>query len=339
MVTLKEVAQKAKVSVSTASKVLSQSKTAIPISRETKEKVITAAKELKYHPNLFARSLRTGKTYTVGFIVADIEDPFFAPIISGVEHSLGSAGYHFLLSNAKDTSGEESFYLEYYRRKRVDGILLAGVTKAPVSDSILKAYQKETSIVLISRKTGNDNIPSVIVDNVEGGYKATKHLLKLGHRKILFLSGPPEKPDCQARLEGYKKALKEAGLPFRKEMLKIANHTPDKGYNVMKDILNQRKDITAAFAYNDYIAFGAIRAIKEMGMNIPKDFSIVGFDDILMASYVDPPLTTIRQPLKDMGKKAAELLLQRILSSKKSVFNDVVLNPDLIIRNSTGNAK
>ncbi|MBI3991006.1 MAG: LacI family DNA-binding transcriptional regulator [Candidatus Omnitrophica bacterium] len=337
IITLKDVSRKAQVSVGTVSRVLSRSKTAVPISERTRAKVLKIAEELNYHPNIFARGLRLRKSYTIGLIIADIEDPFYGPIIRGIEEILLLNGYHFLLSDAKNDGTRETFCCEDLLKRQVDGILISGVPANVKEKGMEILKQKQIPVVLIGR-ISRLNFPVVIVDNEKGGFYATEHLIKLGHRRIGFLSGPEEQPDCLKRLIGYKMALKRYDIKFEECLIAKANHTPETGYTVMKELLQSIPGLTACFAYNDLIAVGAMRAINEEGIKIPEDFSIIGYDDIRVAPYLEPPLTTIRQPLKEMGVKAASLIL-KLISSKKAKDTNAILEPELVIRKSTGMVK
>ena len=341
MKTLRSVSEKAHVSVATASRVLNGTRTIVPISEKTRRKVLEAADGLDYQPNIFAKCLRLKKSFTIGLVMSNIEDYFFGPIIRGIEKILQPNGYHFIIVDAEDSGEKELLCVEDLLKRRVDGVLVVGVPVVGCREEG-EARLKEKGIpsVFVARQT-NNNAPCVIVDNERGGFLATEHLILLGHRRIGFLSGPPLQPDGISRLAGYRKAFKKYGVPLRDDLIVAmddATPLPQTGYKaMMRKFSRKQTDMTACFAYNDLLAMGALTAMAAKKRNIPEDFSIVGFDDILTASYFVPPLTTVRQPLEEMGRKAASLLLDII--SKQSNGDDagrkIVLQPELMIRKTT----
>lgn len=337
--TLRSISKKANVSIATASRVLSGAKTAVKISEKTRNRVLKVAKGIDYHPNIFARSLRLRKSFTVGLVVSSIEDYFFGPIIKGVERILRSKGYHLILVDAENNSEKELFCIQDLFSRMVDGILIAGIPAGYGKEGLLHLAEKDIPVVCIARQI-DGNLPWIAVDNELGGFLATEHLIMLGHKRIGFISGPPKQPDCQSRLAGYRAAFTKHGLKFNKDLIVIvkdASPLPETGYKaIMKEFSHRQMNMTACFAYNDFMALGAMKAIATKGRKVPQDFSIVGFDDILLASYCLPSLTTVRQPLEEMGKKAASLLMNIILKQNiDDKEKKIVLPPNLIVRNST----
>ena len=332
--TLKNIAKKVGVSTSTVSRVLNGTPSRIPVSEKTKRKVHKLVKELDYHPDVYARSLRSRKSYTVGVVIEDVEDPYFGPVIRAIEETLIPRDYHFLVTNARNEGKRELVCVDYLLSRLVEGIIFAGTPEGYNDEAIKKVTKKGIPCVLLKRKSGM-RLPSITINNENGGYIATQHLLKLGHQRIAFLSGPAHKSDSQNRLKGYKKALREFGIGSQEKLIEKGNHTPESGYKMMKRLLKKCPETTACFAYDDLVALGAMKAIQEEGKRIPEDFSIVGFDDNLPVQYPYPPLTTVRQPVREMGGRAVNLLLDSILSGGKKPAETVVFPLKLIIRQTT----
>jgi LacI family transcriptional regulator len=332
--TLKEVAKKAGVSITTASKILNDKPFQIPISEETKKKVLKVAEKLNYYPNIFARSLRTRKTGIVGVIVSDITDPYFGRIIDGIEKVLNESDYYFLLSSAQNSPRKEELYLSKLRKSRVDGLLILGGTQRFTDSEVKQLVKSGIPIVVVGRKSPHLDISSVTVDNFTGGFAATEHLIKLGHSDIVHITTRRLRVDGEERLNGYKSAMEKHGLKDKCRIEK-GDITAESGYKAMTNILKKGKRPTAIFAFNDMSVLGVIRAIRDQGLCVPRDIAVVGFDDISIAARCDPPLTTVRQPRSKMGKVGAELLMRALSrKSKNSTGENVVLKPKLIIRKS-----
>ena len=335
MATLKDVAKKAGVSITTASRVLNDKPSQILISEQTKKKVLEVAKELDYYPNIFARSLRTKKTGIVGVIVSDITDPYFGGIINGAEKVLNENDYYFLLSSAQNSPQREELYLTKLRKSRVDGLLILGGTQRFTNDEVKQLVRGGIPIVVVGRKCPHPNASSVIVDNFTGGFVATEHLIKLGHRDIVHVTTHQARVDGEERLNGYKSALEKYRLK-EKCWIEKGDITAESGYKVMTNILKKGKRPTAVFAFNDISALGVMRAIRNQELRIPENIAVVGFDDIPIAAHFDPALTTMRQPQEEMGRKGAELLMKSIEKGKENTQGDnIVLEAKLIIRKSS----
>jgi len=336
MVTLKEVARKANVSVATASRVINNRPSKIPISEETKKKVLKAAEKLNYYPNIFARSLRTSKTGIVGVVVSDITDPYFGGIIDGIEKVLNENDYYFLFSSVQNNPRKEELYLTKLRKSHVDGLLILGSTLGFTDNEVRQLVRSGIPIVVIGRRSPHPNISSVTVNNFAGGFLATEHLIKLGHRDIIHITTTEPRVDGNERMGGYRKAMEKYGLKD-KCWIEKGDITAESGYKVMDNIFKKRsKRPTAIFTFNDMSAMGVMRRIKDQGLRIPEDIAVVGFDDIPLAIHFDPSLSTVKQPQEKMGRKGADLLM-RILrkGDKSSVGENVVLETELIIRRSS----
>ena len=335
MSTLSEVAKRAGISKTTASRVLNNRPSGIPISEETRKKVLKAAKELNYYPNIFARSLRTKKSGIVGVVVSDITDPYFSDIISGIEQVLNKSGYYFLLSTVQNSPEKEEAYLARLRRSGVDGLLIVGATMQLRDKEIKKLENSEIPVVLVGRKLSHSSISSVTVDNFTGGFLATEHLIKLGHQYIVHITTKEARVDGRERLNGYTAAMKKYGLEDKCYIAK-GGITAESGYEITLKVLKDLKSTTAIFAFNDMTAIGSIRAIRDSGLHVPEDISVVGFDGIPIAAHYEPPLTTVHQPRMEMGRLGAELLIKAMDEKGGSKRrNNVILKPKLTIRKSS----
>jgi len=337
--TLKEVAKKAGVSITTASKILNDKPFQIHISEETKKKVLEVAKELNYYPNIFARSLRTKKTGIVGVIVSDITDPYFGGIINGAEKVLNENDYYFLLSSAQNSPRREELYLTKLRKSRVDGLLILGGTQRFTNNEVKQLVRSGIPIVVVGRSAPHPDICSVTVDNFTGGFLATELLIKLGHQDIVHITTTEPRVDGEERLNGYKSAMEKHELK-NKCWIEKGDITAESGYKAMTNILKKGKRPTAVFAFNDISALGVMRAIRNQGLRIPENIAVVGFDDIPIAAHFDPPLTTMRQPQEEMGIRGAELLIRAIREREKGAERENIgLEAKLITRKSSGSKR
>jgi len=326
--TIKDVAELAGVHPSTVSRVINNDSR---ISDKTKEKVILIIKKLGYTPNAIARGLKTKRTYTLGILIPDITNPFFAEIARGVEDAANKNNFNVILCNTDDKLKKERTYLQILRGKRVDGLILG---TAHVNDkSILELEREKFPYILVSRNIEGLDKNCIIVDDVEGGMMASEYLIKLGHRRIAHITGPLKTRSALNRLKGYKLALKKYEIEYRGELVGEGDFKIKGGYQVMKRFLKLAEPPTAIFAANDLLALGAMQAIQKKNFHVPEDFSVVGFNDIELASFVYPPLTTIRQPMLEMGESAVRMLL-RIIEEGEFNQRKIVLKPKLIIRES-----
>lgn len=326
--TIRDVAELAGVHPSTVSRVINNDSR---ISEKTKNKVLLIIKKLGYTPNAIARGLKIKRTYTLGMLIPDITNPFFAEIARGVEDAANANGFNIILCNTDDKLKKERIYLEILKGKRVDGLILG---TAHIKDkSIIELEKKKFPYILLSRNIEGLDKNCVIVDDVAGGIMVTEYLIKLGHRRIAHITGPPTVRAANNRLEGYKFALEKHQIEYHEELVKEGDFRIKGGYQVMKRFLKLAEPPTAIFAANDLLALGAMQAIQREKYHIPEDFCIIGFDDIRLASFVYPPLTTIRQPMLEMGALAVKMLLKII---EEGEFNQrkIVLKSKLIIRES-----
>jgi len=329
---MRDVAERAGVSVSSVSHVINETR---PVSDELRERVLTAMQELGYQPNLLARGLRRGETHTLGMITPDSANPFFAEVTRGVEDTSFEQGYNVILCNSDGDLEKELVYANVLAEKRVDGILFvaAGVS----TEHILALQAQRMPLVVVDRDIPNVAVDSVLTDNAQGGKLATQHLIDLGHRRIGCITGPSDVTPSADRVTGYRQALEESGIPVDEALIVKGKFQYESGYRAARQLLSMDDAPTAIFACNDLMAVGAIRAALELGRQVPADLSIVGFDDVRLASFVNPPLTTIAQPKYEMGVVAATMLLERIRDPDIPP-RQRVLDTSFLLRQSTAPA-
>lgn len=342
---LRDVAKEAGVAISTASKVLSNSPAAAELSSKTKAAVRRAAKALRYRPHPIAHSLRTKKTRTVGFVAPHVPREHLGPIANGVEQVLGERDYRMLFSSADESLKKETYWLEYFSHC-VDGLVVA-VEGEPAEMDVIRRYVSghNLPVVVVGWHPDIPGVASVALDGFSGARQAVRHLLELGHRRIAYLGGRRNAKANMLRHGGYKAAIVEAGLAYEPALVREGvsaggcEALMEIGRQRAKEILSGDRDITALFAFNDVMAAGALRGVRESGSNVPGDVSVVGFDDLYWAICLEPPLTTVRQPRHEMGRAAAELLLERLSKSGEetaaSSEQRVTIEPELVVRAST----
>lgn len=327
MVRISDVAKMANVSTATVSRVLSNSGN---VKKETAEKVLEAIKKLNYQPNSLARQLRRLETKTILVVVPDITNTFFSKILRGIEHVAIENGYEVLLGDTSNDKKRESGYLDILRQKKADGMIMLTARLEP---HLLEEISLEFPVVLACEYLEGSSIPTVSIDNISGARKATEYLISLGHKRIGFLSGPMDVILSRDRLKGYKQAMAHHDLPVEPHLVQEGDFTFESGYNLMLKFLAFDKPPTAVFASSDEMAIGAIKAIKSKGLHVPDDISVIGFDNIKFASIFEPALTTISQPMYEIGLKAMELLL-KIINKENLERNQFILNDQLIIRST-----
>lgn len=336
--TIKDVATLAGVSQATVSYVLNNETTA-KISGTTRKRVSAAASKLNYRPSVFARSLKNKSTQAIALVIPDVINPFFPEVVRGAEDVASKFGYSLILCNTDDDLGKESHYFEMLKDRWIDGIIFSGVAENRGEEEVIKKIlESDIPLVLVDREIENLEINSAIIDNVKAGYIATKHLVELGHENIGIISGPLSLKIHRDRIKGYQKALAESGVPFNELLIKGTTYREERGYRTMKEFLLLKRVPTAIFAFGDFLAIGVIRAIRDKGLKIPEDLAVVGFDDILISRFIDPPLTTVAQPKYQMGAIAIQMLIKMI--KKEPLENSkVVLEPELIVRKSSMSRK
>lgn len=325
--TMKDVAERVGVSVQTISAVINNKP---GITEETRARVLEAVQQLGYRPYSIARSLRTGRTRTIALIVSDIANPSFATMASAAEDYAHTFGYSLLVFNTHDDSERENSYIRTASQSWIDGVLFVSAADQMTS---LDAFQAANiPPVAIDRIPEHYDGPSVTLDNVKAGSIAAEHLMNLGHTSIAHISGPMKLRLARERRNGFLQALADRGLS--PGMVNEGDWTCESGYTAMRLILKSHPRPTAVFAANDRMAIGAMQAIYEAGLCVPGDLSIVGLDDIEVAAYQIPPLTTIRQPFAELGTRAVRLLLE-IIETGQTNPRQIVIDPLLIVRQST----
>ena len=332
-VSIKDIAKIANVSHSTVSRALSDSPL---ISTKTKARIQRLAREMGYTPDAIARSLVTQQTRTVGLVVTTITDPWAAEVVQGIEDSAHESGYSVILSSSASEPERELAAVEMLRSKRVDALI---VTSSRVGALYLKHLERiGVPVVLVNnhnRQSGRYTF-SVSVDNQHGGHLATNHLIQRGHRRIAYISGPADHSDDADRLTGYRQALEENGLAFDPILVISGNGRLDGGEQALRTLIGLGDPPTAVFCYNDLTAIGLLSAARREDLSVPDDLAVVGFDDILFARYVQPALTTIAQPQRDMGRQAMGMALALMASDDSaSPLSDVVVQGKLVVRESS----
>ena len=329
MANIKDVALHAGVSVTTVSHVVNGTRF---VSEVARQRVEAAVRELGYVPSAVARSLKHNTTRTFGMVIPNNSNPYFAEIIQGVEARSFAAGYNVILCNSNDDPERQAAYLRVLAEKRIDGLIFV-VTG---SDAVVRATLGgiNTPLVLLDREVSGVSSDLVEVNHVLGSQMATEHLLELGHPRVACISGPPGLSPSSQRRAGWKDALEKAGVERKESDLARGDFTARGGYLAMQTLLKRRPRPTAVFACNDLMAFGALTAAREAGIAVPQQLSIVGFDDIDLAAFSAPPLTTVAQPKQQIGTVAAELLLDRV-GNARADNRQMILDPELRVRAST----
>lgn len=330
MPTIRDVAKRAGVSISTVSKVLNDPSYGLP---ETRADVLRAIKELGYHPNRVARSMVKGKTGMIAIVIPDIRNPFFTAVARGVEDVANKNDYRVIFCNTDEDLKKQHNYIDVFRSRIVDGFILAGASE---DDPQLLETNHIVPYVLVDRKIANLNADAVVVDNRRGAYKAVNHLLGMGYRRIGFVAGKRDTLTGRERLQGYIDAHQEAGVAIDEDLIVDGVFTIEGGFQATKRILALDNRTDALFVSNNSMAIGCLKALSELGLRIPYDIAFIGFDDSEWADFFVPPLTVIRQPTYQMGTIAGEVLFEKILGQGSDEKKEIVLDPDLIIRESCG---
>jgi LacI family transcriptional regulator len=328
IVTLKVVAQHLGLTAGTVSAVLNDSPSARAIPQETKDRIHSAAKELDYRPNFFARSLRNKRTYTIGVIAEEIGDSYGSLVISGIEEYLRTKDYFFLTVVHRHNPELVNRYSQLLVQRGVEGFITVDMQ---LSESPLLP-----TVAVPGHKT-LPGVTNVVLDHDYAARVALTHLLELGHRDIAFMKGQTFSSDSEDRWAAICRVARDLNISVKPELtvqIDIDDPTPQLGYPFAKKLLERKVPFTALFAYNDISALGSIRAFLEAGLRVPQDVSVVGFDDIQGAAYNVPSLTTVRQPLAHMGRIAAQTLVERI-EGKNSYPAEIAIQPELVVRQST----
>lgn len=335
-ITVRDIAKQAGVSHATASRVLGGYGY---VSEEKREAVLEKARQMGYRPHAIARSMVHGKTKTVGFVVGDIENPFFSNLVMNINALISPQAYTMMVYTTNENLDEEIHGVETLLSKQVDGLIIAPCSSQNYSH-IVEAHNSGTAVVLVDRVPDSLNIDSVRVDNALAIQNAMQHLFDLGHRKIGFLSDSLDIASNRERLKGFREAYQEQSLSLDPDFIKITGHTVLDGYRGSVSLLSQSNRPSAIITANNFMTTGFLLAAKDMLFRIPEAISLISFDELDWYKLIDPPITTIAQPLKRISQEVARLLLRRMLENENiAQFEDVVLKTSLVTRKSTAEAK
>ncbi|MEN3185602.1 MAG: LacI family DNA-binding transcriptional regulator [Atribacterota bacterium] len=331
MTTIYDIARIVGVSPATVSRALSGSNR---IKEETRRKILETAEKLNYTPNYLARGLKKKKTDTIALVISDVTNPFFTNLARGVEDTASRSGFNTIFCNTDEDPEKERTYIDLMLKKMVDGLV---VSSCGNGKTLLTLKERGIPVVLVDRRLKRFSWDCVVGDSEGGAYLLVRHLLEVHHLKeIAMFAGPLQISTSVERVEGYKRALAEFGIPFRPELLLVGRYKEDFGYQMTRSFLELRKLPQAIFAGNNFIAMGVVRAARESGIRIPEDLALVTFDDLELASVLVPFFTVARQPAYTMGSLATQFLLERIGGEKIRERREVVLKPEVIIRHSCG---
>jgi LacI family transcriptional regulator len=324
--TLIDVAREAGVSPSTVSRILNGT---AKVSDEKRQAVLKAIARNNFAPNLMAQALKKGRSHTIGIVVQDIASPFFDEILHGVDDGLKGTGYASVIVSGHWNAAEEADRIRLLLARKVDGIVLLS---GRMDDDTVLQFARQKPIVSTGRALATRQALGFKLDNEQGAWMAVRHLIELGHRRIAFVSGPANNVDAAARLQGYQRALREADIDLDPALVVAGDFHENSGLLAVNQLLDARQPFSAVFAANDQSAYGVRLALYRKGIRVPDDISLVGFDDLPGSAYTTPPLTTVKQPLYDMGLAATHALLSLINGEAASASIPPL---ELIVRETT----
>ncbi|MTI69124.1 MAG: LacI family transcriptional regulator [Firmicutes bacterium] len=328
--TIKDIAKLAGVSKASVSRVLNGSK---PVSDDIKQRVLKVIEETGYKPSSIARSLVSKKTNLIGLLIPDISNPFYSELVKGMVEVANKHDYNILLLNSFHDPNKEIEFLEILKDKQVDGLIFMTDNFTKEHINFFKDYDKPT--VTVNRKLKEYDFPNVDIDNFKAGFDATKYLIELGHKRIAIIRAPlSDETAGVKRFEGYKKALEKYNIPFDENLVKEGDFKAKSGFISTEEFLKLDNPPTAIFTVNDEMACGVIKRVIKGKLKVPEDISVIGFDDIPIANNFIPSITTIKQPISEMGKKATKILYNMI-KGENIVNKDFLLPHKLVIREST----
>ena len=304
MATIHDVAQDAGVSPTTVSRYLNNR---IELPPTTAARIDAAISKLDYRPNLLAKRLSTGKTEAVGLVAPEIREPFFAELASAFEDEADRHGYTVFMSSTRSDRKREIASLERLADRHVDGLLM--MTNTPDDGTLAAMIGKRRNVVIIDEDIPGITVPRIFVDNTEGAYQATRHLVEAGHRRIAYLGGPIGLLTVTERREGFMMAMNEAGVPVRPEYVAMGSFAPELARAATQTFLDLPLPPTAIFASSDYLAIGALMGLRDRNVSVPDEVSLIGFDDVAFGALLTPPLTAIRQPVEQLGRLGFQTLL------------------------------
>ena len=335
-VTLKDIAEKLQVSVTTISKAINNHP---DISRGRRKQISELIEKMGYVPNTMARTLRSKKSKFVGLIISDNSNPYYARVVKGVEETLSLQGYHTIIFSNDEDPEKEIRFISELRSIKVAGIIITPALGNTETVDMLKKFN--IPYVLAHRYLNKENDNYIIADDIQAGYIATKYLLSKRHDRVLFINGDPHISAARDRYEGFKLAIEESNIEFNEKLTYRSGIMQEDGYYTMKDIIKDFIPPYSVLCFSDYVATGAMKALSEYGISMPEKVAIMGIDDIEMFSYMHPGLTTVHIPKKELGIKSAELLIEIMKAKDNSYDNNeiieeqhIILAPKLIIRES-----
>jgi len=328
-VSLKKLAEHLGLSPATVSLVINRSNVADSIPQQTKDRIFAAARKFKYRPNFFARSLRTQRSFTIGVIVPEVSDGYSASVMSGIEDYLLQEGYFYFVASHRHRPDLIDEYPRMFLERSVDGLIAVDTPWH---------FNLSVPVVTVSGHNDVDGVTNIVLNHRRAAEVALKHLFHLRHRHIAFIKGQEFSSDTDVRWSNIESVARNLGIAINRHLvvqLEGDSPSPQLGYKAAKSLLASAEPFSALFAFNDISAMGAIRAMRESGLRVPEDVSVVGFDDIQSAAYQNPGLTTVRQPLREMGRTAAEILLRRIMRPGSEFNPRYTLEPELVVRGTT----
>jgi DNA-binding LacI/PurR family transcriptional regulator len=326
---LKKLAEHLGLSPATVSLVINRSTVADSIPQETKDRIFAAARKFKYRPNFFARSLRTQRSFTIGVIVPEVSDGYSASVMSGVEDYLLQEGYFYFVASHRHRADLIDEYPRMFLERSVDGLI-----------AVDTPWRLNLSVPVVTVSGHNDvkGVINIVLNHQRAAEVALKHLFQLGHRQIAFIKGQEFSSDTEIRWANIERLARQLGVAINPRLvvqLEGDSPSPQLGYVATRKLVASGQPFSALFAFNDISAMGAIRALHESGLQVPEDVSVIGFDDIQSAAYQNPSLTTVRQPLREMGRIAAEILLKRINRPGVDLHDKHTVEPELVVRETT----
>jgi LacI family transcriptional regulator len=322
------VAAEANVSIFTVSAVVNGT---APVGEARRLRVEAAIKAIGYKRNSVARSLKTGRTMTIGVIVGDITNPFYTDMVAVIQPALHRAGYAVMLC-CNDVMQMQAEHIALLRDRMVDGLIVSPVGEEAPLQQALRGI--EVPVVLVDRTLSDHQFDAVVLDNPAAVGEAMQYLLSLGHRRIGFISGEPDTYTGHARVDGYKDALANAGVPIDNDLIQLGGWRVEAAYNAALRLLTLPHRPTALFAANNHMAIGTMKAVRDLGLNCPGDVSVIGFDDFPWAEAFTPQLTTVAQPVRSFGEEASRLLLERLTAKVAKAPRRIVLRGELRVRTS-----
>lgn len=330
--TISDIAKLANVSKSAVSIVLNNK---IGVSEKTRAKVLETIKKYNYNPNQIAQSLAAKETKTIGLVIKEIDNPYFSKVMKGVYDTCAELGYSALLASSELSTDKESEIITALMSKRVDGLIISPLQIENTDFKHISNMINDKFPLVVLGRINNYLTNSVDIDNVKAAYDAVTNLINIGHTKIAHFAGPAHSGHGQKRLEGYKKALIDNNIPINNDyILSVEPHTAN-GYEIGKNFFSEKGELpTAVFCYNDLVAIGLINALLELGIQVPEDVSVVGFDNIDFGEYLKIPLTTVNMPAYEIGKAATNLLIKQIANSSTALDEKIVVEHELIERTS-----